>query len=336
MKLPWHRRRRFIAIVVGAMATWPLAARAQQQQQKAMPVIGVLYAGSASADTGPFMNAFRQGLREAGYVDGRNVAMEFRSADGNYDRLTALAADLVARKVDLILANSPPAALAAKRATSTIPIVFRGGADPVADGLVASLARPGGNLTGVATAATDELMTKRFALLAELVPRARVVALLVNPNSANAERTARDVQEAARTSGLELHVLKARSESEIDAAFASLVQLHAGALVVAADPFLSSRREQIVALASRTAVPAIYSWREFAALGGLISYGPSLTVAFHLAGVYAGKILKGVRPADLPVQQPTTFELVINLKTAKALGLSVPRSLLARADEVIE
>jgi len=337
MKLPWHRRRRFIAIVVGAMATWPLAARAQQQQQqKAMPVIGVLYAGSASADTGPFMNAFRQGLREAGYVDGRNVAMEFRSADGNYDRLTALAADLVARKVDLILANSPPAALAAKRATSTIPIVFRGGADPVADGLVASLARPGGNLTGVATAATDELMTKRFALLAELVPRARVVALLVNPNSANAERTARDVQEAARTNGLELHVLKARSESEIDAAFASLVQLHAGALVVAADPFLSSRREQIVALASRTAVPAIYSWREFAALGGLISYGPSLTVAFHLAGVYAGKILKGVRPADLPVQQPTTFELVINLKTAKALGLSVPRSLLARADEVIE
>ena len=336
MKLPWHRRRRFIAIVVGAMATWPLAARAQQQQQKAMPVIGVLYAGSASADTGPFMNAFRQGLREAGYVDGRNVAMEFRSADGNYDRLTALAADLVARKVDLILANSPPAALAAKRATSTIPIVFRGGADPVADGLVASLARPGGNLTGVATAATDELMTKRFALLAELVPRARVVALLVNPNSANAERTARDVQEAARTNGLELHVLKARSESEIDAAFASLVQLHAGALVVAADPFLSSRREQIVALVSRAAVPAIYSWREFAALGGLISYGPSLTVAFHLAGVYAGKILKGVRPADLPVQQPTTFELVINLKTAKALGLSVPRSLLARADEVIE
>jgi len=336
MKLPWHRRRRFIAIVVGAMATWPLAARAQQQQQKAMPVIGVLYAGSARADTGPFMNAFRQGLREAGYVDGRNVAMEFRSADGNYDRLTALAADLVARKVDLILANSPPAALAAKRATSTIPIVFRGGADPVADGLVASLARPGGNLTGVATAATDELMTKRFALLAELVPRARVVALLVNPNSANAERTARDVQEAARTNGLELHVLKARSESEIDAAFASLVQLHAGALVVAADPFLSSRREQIVALASRSAVPALYSWREFAALGGLISYGPSLTVAFHLAGVYAGKILKGVRPADLPVQQPTTFELVINLKTAKALGLSVPRSLLARADEVIE
>jgi putative ABC transport system substrate-binding protein len=247
-----------------------------------------------------------------------------------------LAAELVARKVDLIMANSPPAALAAKRATSTIPIVFRGGADPVADGLVASLARPGGNLTGVATAATDELTTKRFALLAELVPRARVVALLVNPNSPNAERAARDVQEAARTNGLELHVLKARSESEIDTAFAALVQVHAGALVVAADPFLSSRREQLVALASRSAVPAIYSWREFAASGGLITYGPSLAVAFHLAGVYAGKILKGARPADLPVQQPTTFELVINLKTAKALGLNVPRSLLARADEVIE
>jgi putative ABC transport system substrate-binding protein len=335
MKLSSHRRRGFIAVVAGAMAAWPLAARAQQQQQ-AMPVIGVLYAGSASADTGPFMSAFRQGLREAGYVEGRNVAMEFRWADGDYDRLLTLAAELVTRKVDLIMANSPPAALAAKRATSTIPIVFRGGADPVADGLVASLARPGGNLTGVATAATDELTTKRFALLAELVPRARFVALLVNPNSPNAERTARDVQEAARTNGLELHVLRARSESEIDAAFAALVQLHAGALVVAADPFLSSRREQIVALASRTAVPAIYSWREFAALGGLISYGPSLTVAFHLAGAYAGKILKGAKPADLPVQQPTTFELVINLKTAKALGLSVPRSLLARADEVIE
>ena len=335
MQLPWHRRRGFIAVVAGAMAAWPLAARAQQRQ-KAMPVIGVLYAGSASADTGPFMRAFREGLREAGYVEGQNVAMEFRSADGDYERLSALAAELVARKVDLIMANSPPAALAAKRASSTIPIVFRGGADPVADGLVASLARPGGNLTGVATAATDELTTKRFALLAELVPRARVVALLVNPNSPNAERAARDVQEAARTNGLELHVLKARSESEIDAAFAALVQVHAGALVVAADPFLSSRREQIVALASRSAVPAIYSWREFAASGGLITYGPSLAVAFHLAGVYAGKILKGARPADLPVQQPTTFELVINLKTAKALGLNVPRSLLARADEVIE
>jgi putative ABC transport system substrate-binding protein len=327
------RRRDFIVFLAGAMAAWPLAARAQQ---KAMPVIGVLYAGppGASASSGPFMGAFRQGLREAGYVEGQNVAIEYRWAEGNYDQLPALAADLVGRKVDLIMANSPPSARAAKSATSTIPIVFRGGADPVRDGLVASLARPGGNLTGVSIA--DDLTAKRLELLSELVPRARVIALLVNPNNVNAERVIRDVQEAARTNGLQLHVLKARSESEIDTAFASLVQLHAGALVVGADPFLSGRREQLVALASRRAVPSIYAWREFAALGGLISYGPSLTSAFRLVGAYVGKVLKGAKPADLPVQQPTTFELVINLKTAKALGLTVPRSMLVRADEVIE
>jgi putative ABC transport system substrate-binding protein len=327
------RRRDFIVFLAGAMAAWPLAARAQQ---KAMPVIGVLYAGppGASASSGPFMGAFRQGLREAGYVEGQNVAIEYRWAEGNYDQLPALAADLVGRKVDLIMANSPPSARAAKSATSTIPIVFRGGADPVRDGLVPSLARPGGNLTGVSIA--DDLTAKRLELLSELVPRARVIALLVNPNNVNAERVIRDVQEAARTNGLQLHVLKARSESEIDTAFASLVQLHAGALVVGADPFLSGRREQLVALASRRAVPSIYAWREFAALGGLISYGPSLTSAFRLVGAYVGKVLKGAKPADLPVQQPTTFELVINLKTAKALGLTVPRSMLVRADEVIE
>ena len=326
------RRRDFIIVLAGAMAAWPLAGRAQQ---KAMPVIGVLSATSSSTSSGPFMGAFRQGLREAGYVEGQNLAIEYRWAEGHYDRLPALAADLVGRKVDLIMASSPPSALAAKSATSTIPIVFRSGADPVADGLVASLARPGGNLTGVSFVA-DELTAKRLELLSELVPRARVIALLMNPNNATAERVIRDVQEAARTKGLQLHVLKASSESEIDTAFASLVQLHAGALVVGADPFLSSRREQLVALASRHAVPAIYAWREFADAGGLISYGASLTSAYRLVGTYAGKVLKGAKPADLPVQQPTTIELVINLSTAKALGLTVPQSMLMRADEVIK
>jgi putative ABC transport system substrate-binding protein len=329
---PGMRRRDFIIFLAGAMAAWPLAARAQQ---KAMPVIGVLSTGSPSASSGPSMGAFRQGLSEAGYVEGQNVAIEYRWAEGHYDRLPALAADLVGRKVDLIMANSPPSALAAKNATSTIPIVFRSGADPVADGLVASLARPGGNLTGVLTI-LDELTAKRLELLSELVPRAGVIALLVNPNNGVAERVIRDVQEAARTKGLQLHVLKASSESEIDTAFASLVQLHAGALVVAGDPFLSSRREQLVALASRHAVPSSYAWREFAASGGLISYGPSLTSAFRLVGTYVGKVLKGAKPADLPVQQSTTFELVINLKTAKALGLTIPPIILVQATEVIQ
>ena len=326
------RRRDFIICLTGAMAAWPFAARAQQ---KAMPVIGFLSTGSPGVSSGLFM-AFRQGLSEAGYVDGQNLAIEYRWAEGHYDRLPALAADLVGRKVDLIMAGSPPSALAAKSATSTIPIVFRGGADPVADGLVASLARPGGNLTGVSML-NDALTSKRLRLLSELVPQAEVIALLVNPASgANAERVIRDVQEAARTKGLQLHVLKASSESEIDTAFASLVQLHAGALVVAADPFLSGRREQLVALAARHAVPAIYAWREFGASGGLISYGASLTAAYRLLGTYAAKVLKGAKPADLPVQQPTAFELVINLKTAKALGIDVPAILLAQADEIIE
>ncbi len=315
----------------GAAATWPLAARAQQ---KAMPVIGYLNTGSPETNP-PLLAAFRQGLSETGYVEGQNLAIEYRWAEGHYDRLPALAADLVSRKVDLIVASSPPSALAAKSATSTIPIVFRGGADPVGDGLVASLARPRGNLTGVGFGG-GELTAKRLELLSELVPRARVIALLVNPNVSNAEGIIRDVQEAARTKGLQLHVLKAGSESEIDTAFASLVQLHADALVVSADPFLSNRREQLVALASRHAVPAIYAWREFAASGGLISYGPSLRAAFGLIGIYVGKILKGAKPSDLPVQQPTKFELAINIKTAKSLGLTVPPTLLAQADDVIE
>ena len=324
------RRRDFVIVLTSVMESLPLATSAQQ---RAMSVIG--YLGTGSPDTSWFMGAFRQGLKDAGYVEGRNLAIEYRWADGHYDRLPALAADLVGRKVDLIVASSPPSAHAAKNATSTIPIVFRGGADPVGQGLVASLARPGGNLTG-AIGIGNELIAKRLELLSLLVPRTRVIALLMNPNDASAERVIRDAQEVAQTKGLQLHFLKATSESEIDTAFASLVQLHAGALVVAADPFLSSRREQIVALASRHAVPSIYAWREFADSGGLISYGANLASVYRLVGEYAGKILKGAKPADLPVQQPTTFELVINLKTAKALGLAVPQSMLTRADEVIE
>ena len=326
------RRRDFIIFLAGAMAAWPLDARAQQ---KPMPVIGVLSAGP-SGPFSPFMAGFRQGLSEAGYVEGQNLAIEYRWAEGHYDRLPALAADLVGRKVDLIMAGNPPAALAAKSATSTIPIVFRHGGDPIRDGLVASLARPGGNVTGVSQLGDEGLTAKRLELLSELVPRAGVIALLVNPNSPAAGRVIQEVQQAARAKGLQLPILKAGSESEIDTAFASLAQLHADALLVAADPFLSSRREQFVALALRHAVPAIYAWREFVASGGLISYGASLTAALHLVGTYAAKVLKGAKPADLPVQQATTFELVINLKTAEALGLTVPQSLLARADEVIE
>lgn len=324
------RRREFI-LIGGVAAAWPFVARAQK---KAMPVMGYLNTGSPGTNP-PLLAAFRRGLNEAGYVEGQNLAIEYRWAEGHYDRLPGLAADLVDRRVDLIIAGSPPAALAAKTATSTIPIVFRGGADPVGDGLVASLARPLGNLTGVGFGGAD-LTAKRLELLSELVPQPGMIALLVNPNGSNAEHIIQDVQGAARTKGLQLHVLKAGSESEIDIAFASLVQLHASALVVSADPFLSNRREQLVVLASRHAVPAIYAWREFVASGGLISYGPSLTAAFHLIGIYAAKILKGAKPSDLPVEQPTKFELVINIKTAKSLGLTVPPTLLAQADDVVE
>jgi putative ABC transport system substrate-binding protein len=320
------RRREVIAILGGGVVGWSLVARAQQ---KAMPVIGFL------SSTAPgWLAAFRQGLSETGYVEGQNVAIEYRSAEGSYDRMPAMAADLVARKVDLIAADGIPAALAAKSATSTIPIVFSVG-DPVDLGLVASLARPGGNLTGVSTMA-PELIPKRLELLSELVPQVGVIALLVNPNNSNTERIIGDMQGAARAKGVKLHILKAGTESEIDAAFTTLVELHAGALVIGGDPFFGNWREQLVALAARHGVPAIYQWREFAEAGGLISYGSSLAASFRQVGAYAGKILKGAKPADLPVQQSTAFELVINLKTAKALGLTVPQSLLARADEVIE
>jgi len=328
------RRREFIGIAGGA-AAWPLAARAQQ---KAMPVIGFLNPTSALSPPGPFVVAFHKGLSETGYVEGQNLAVEYRWADGHYDRLPALAADLVGRKVDVIVVAGQISALAAKSATSTIPIVFVGVGDPAGIGLVASLARPGGNLTGFSNTAA-ELQPKRFELLSELVHQATVIALLVNPTNVageRSERTTREIAEAARAKGVQLPILKASSESEIDAAFAALAGLHAGALFVGGDPFFNSRREQLVALASRHAIPAIYLWREFAVAGGLISYGIDTTAAFRQAGVYVGRILKGEKPTDLPVQQPTKFELVINLKTANALGLTVPQSLLARADEVIE
>jgi putative ABC transport system substrate-binding protein len=318
-------------LVGGAMTMAPRV----HAQQKAMPVIGYLGAGDAPSSPDPFLDALQQGLSETGYVEGQNLAMEYRAAEGHYDRLPALAADLVGRKVDVIVTPGIVATRAAKDTTSTIPIVFTGVGDPVADGLVASLARPGGNLTGFSNI-SSELTPKRLELLCELVPQARVIALLVNPNQPG-DRIIRDVQEAARAMGIQLPILRAGTESEIDAAFASLVELHVGGLLVASGgPFFFSRREQFLALASRHAVPASYTWREFAAAGGLISYGVKVTDSFRQAGRYAGRILKGAKPADLPVQQPTTFDLVVNLKTAKALGLTVPPSILARADEVIE
>ena len=323
------KRRDLVTLATGVTLASLLAVRAEQ---KAVPVIGYL----SSTLPGLAVAEFRQGLNETGYIEGQNVTIEYRWAEGRYDWLPALAADLVGRKVDVIATGGGiPSVLAAKTATSTIPIVFEVGTDPVREGLVATLSRPGGNLTGVSVLYT-ELVPKRLELLCELVPQARVIALMVNPNNSNAERMISDVQEAARAKGVQLPILKARTENEINAAFAALEQLQAGGLVVGNDPFFNSRREQLVALASPHAVPAIYESRAYTASGGLISYGPSFTAINRQVGIYAGRILKGAKPADLPVHQPTKFELVINLKTAKALGLSVPQSLLARADEVIE
>jgi putative ABC transport system substrate-binding protein len=322
------KRRDFITFLAGAMTAWPLAARAQQ---KARPVIGWL---SSTSRTPPLIAAFHQGLSEAGYVEGKDVITEYRWAEGHYDRLPALAADLVGRKVDVIFSGGTPTALAAKSATSTIPIVFTAG-DPVGDGLIASLSRPGGNLTGVSIM-SRELVPKQLDLLSDLVPQAGLFTLLANPNNPNDQSMVRDMHAAARIKGVQLQILNISTEGDLETGFANLVQQHVGAVIVGTDAFFNNRREQLAALAARHAVPAMYYWREFVAAGGLISYGASLTDMFRKAGTYVGRVVGGAKPADLPVEQPTKFELVINLKTAKALGLTVPQTILMRADEVIE
>jgi putative ABC transport system substrate-binding protein len=324
-------RRRFIALLGGAIALpWAGAA-----QQKAMPVIGYLSAGSPESDDFR-LTGFRKGLAETGYVEDQNVAIEYRWAPAQYDRLPALAADLVRRQVTVIVAFGIPPTFAAKAATSTIPIAFLVGIDPVEFDLIGSLNRPGGNITGVAIL-TAELAGKRLELLHELVPTAAIIAVLVNPtNPAATDSETRHLQDAVRSLGLQLHILPASTPAEIDSAFGSLVELQVGALIVSADPLFTNQRAQIVALAARHAVPAVYVWREFAAAGGLMSYGTDLAGSYGQAGIYTGKILKGAKPADLPVQQVVKVELVINLKTAKTLGLTIPLTLSGRADEVIE
>jgi putative tryptophan/tyrosine transport system substrate-binding protein len=325
------KRREFITLLGGAAGAWPLAARAQQGKT---PVIGFLLSRGPHDDP-PLIDACLRGLKEFGFVEGQNVAFEYRFADNHYERLPALAAELVQHQVTLIIANGP-AALAAKAATSTIPIVFVAGFDPVEIGLVASLNRPGGNVTGVSILDV-ELGAKRLELLHDLVPGATDIAALVNSGDPKrAEIISNDLLAAARPLGLQLHVLQASSDSGFDSAFAEMVRLRTGGLVIGGDPFFNNRREQLGALALQHAVPAIYQFREFAASGGLASYGGSLVDAYRLVGIYAGRILKGEKPADLAVQRATKVELIVNLKTAKALGIAIPLPLLGRADEVIE
>ena len=326
-------RRREFCLVGGAAVMWPLVGHAQQP---AVPVIGYLTTGSSQSDAVTFLPAFRKGLGEIGYVEGQNVAIEFRWGEFQYDRLPSMVADLVQRQVNAIAAiGGTPPALVAKAATSFIPIVFYLGIDPVQSGLVASLNRPGGNITGVAALQAD-LIAKRIELLHELVPKVADVALLVNPSNRYTETETRVLNDSARYLGLQLHVLRATNANEIDVAFEMLIGLRAGALLVSADLFLLSQHKQIAELAARYAVPAMYPWREYVAAGGLMCYGPSLFDAYHLVGVYVGNTLKGAKPADMPVEQTTKVEFVINPKTAKKLGLSFPITLLGRADEVIE
>jgi putative ABC transport system substrate-binding protein len=325
------RRRQFIALVGGAAVAWPLSARGQQAS---MPVIG--YVGPGSLDTSAArLRAFRQGLSEAGFVEGRNVAIEYRWADYHMENLPALAADLVRRQVNVITVAGVPAALAAKAATRTIPIVFSFGVDPVALGFVASLNRPGGNITGVANLG-GELGAKRLELIHEVVPSANPIGVLLNPANPSFDSQTRDMQAAAQARGVRLQIVHANAERDFDAAFAALLEMRAGALVIGNDALLINRSEQLAALALQHAMPAVYQFPEFAAAGGLISYGSSVAEASRLVGDYIGRILKGEKPNDLPVQQATRTELIINLKTAKTLGLTVPLALLTRADEVIE
>jgi len=325
------KRRKFITLLGGAAAAWPLTARAQT----AIAIIGFLSSRS-SGDSEHLVTAFRLGLKETGYVEGDNAVIAFRWAEGRYDRLPAQAAELARQRVAVIVAaGGNVVAFAAKAATSTIPTVFIVGSDPVQDGLVASLARPGGNITGV-TLITSELGAKRLGLLRELVPSAALIAVLLNPTSSASQQQSRDIEAAAGAIGQRIVMLSASNDRELETAFATLKQAQAGALVIMPDPFFTTQRERLIALAGRHAIPAVYDSREYASAGGLISYGTRYTDTYRQAGVYTGRILKGTKPTDLPVLQPTSFELVINLKTAKALGLEVPPTLLARADEVIE
>jgi putative tryptophan/tyrosine transport system substrate-binding protein len=325
------KRREFMTLIGGAAATWPRATRAQRS---AMPVIGLL-SPRASSDVPQLVAAVRQGLKDSGYVEGQNVTIEYRFAENQNERLAALAADLVHRQVTVIVATAAPAAVAAKAATTSIPIIFEMGDDPVRLGFVASLDRPGGNITGV-TQLNREVAPKRLELLHELLPTVSVMALLANPTDTSSAILSNNTVSVAHTLGLELHVLNASTERDFDSVFANLVKLRAGGLVINPDAFFSARSEQLAALALRHAVPAVFENREFVAAGGLASYGGSLGDAYRLAGVYAARVLKGEKPSDLPVQQATKVEMFLNLKTAKALGITVPLPLLGRADEVIE
>ena len=326
------KRREFIGLISGVAATWPLAVRAQQP---AMPVIGFMSARSPD-DSMHLVAAFRQGLSEAGFVEGQNAAIEYRWGLGQYDRMPALAADLVNRRVAVLVGvGGDISARAAKQATSTIPIIFGTGSDPIKAGYVESLSRPGGNATGYSLL-TNQMEPKRLNMLHDLVPGTAVIGVLLNPNFPPAARQLQDLEEAARTIDQRLFVSKASNDVELNAAFTSLIQQRVGALLVAADPYFDTRRDQIIAFANQNRLPAIYQFREYAVAGGLISYGPSITDLYRQSGIYAGRILKGAKPADLPVVQPTNFDFVINLKTAKAIGFTVPQGLVNAADEVIE